>query len=337
VKFDRAQLFRYELPLLNALPRQRSLKAGGFIVMVDSPQGSSYGEVADAALTGNQTIPMVEEQLRSVLQNGLVCADGDCEPVKWALSSLLCEEPFLNLSLPLNTLLDASLEDMVDQGLARYTEGFRCFKIKIGESALDQEIARVFELSKILGKDVRFRFDGNRKLSLEGAVEFVRSLKKAKIEYLEEPFADLNDMEEFFRLTGQRIALDESVCEPEFEQWANHEAVCAYVIKPTRLGAKKELEKVIQLARKLDRWVVVTSTFESGIGLIALAKVAAHAIRSEQPIAMGLATGSYFAADLISPPLRPFRGQMITSALQAHLNQLNLEESRFCQRILEWQ
>lgn len=325
------KLYRYELPLLAPLPRHTKRVAAGFVLEIETAAGKRYGEVADAALVGAETPALVEEQLRSAMQNNCEFQASDCAPVKWAITSALCDEAFPNLNLPLNALLDASRSDMVDDGLARHAEGFRCFKIKIGDAPLNDEISNIFELSKILGKGVAFRFDGNRKLSLGTAVEYAKALKRTHIEYFEEPFADLEDMGAFFELTGRKIALDETIIEPKFAEWHKHKAVCGYVLKPSRIGAKSELDAIIQLAGINDRMVVLTSTFESSIGLIALAKAAACA--QNAPFAMGLATGSYFAADLIAPPLRPFRGQMMVGALQEKLQHVDLKESKFCQRI----
>jgi len=332
----KARVYRYELPLLSPLPRHTARFASGFIIEIETDKGKRYGEVADAALCGAETPVVIEEQLRVAVHNDCQFQVSDCAPVKWAMSSALCDEPFPNLNLPLNALLDASRTEMVDDGLSRHAEGFRCFKIKIGDAPPHDEIARIFELSKVLGRGITFRLDGNRKLTLATAVEYAKALKKINIEYFEEPFADLEDMAAFFELTGRKIALDETVIEREFERWHKNQAVCAYVLKPSRIGAKSELDAIVQLAGKNDRMVVLSSTFESGIGLIALAKAAACAQNPPfgMGVSQGLATGSYFAADLVSPPLRPFRGQMMVGALQERLHHVDLKESKFCQRIL---
>jgi O-succinylbenzoate synthase len=310
VKIFGSHLYRYELPLLTPFPRSVTRVAKGHLFVLRSEQGVRYAEVADAALIGDETPELVEAQLREIL-SGKMAIENACAPIRWALSSALSEfAP--GGPIALNALLDASGSDLVDQGLSRHTEGYRCFKIKIGDGHLNEEISRIVELTKVLGKGISLRLDANRKLNLGAAVEFAKALKKASIEYFEEPFAQLDLTEEFFKLTGCKVALDETVLTADFASWKEHEAVGAYVLKPSRIGSLPEVLQLIDEAKLAGRDFVVSSTFESSIGLLALAKVAS--LGQSRPVAMGLATGCYFAADLISPPLRPFRGQIVLGA-----------------------
>jgi O-succinylbenzoate synthase len=271
--------------------------------------------------------------LCEAIDNGCLIAEDFCAPVSWALSSSQWDFPTPAGSVLLNALLDASDSSVVDQALSRHTEGYRCFKIKIGDGNLSEEITRIAELSKVLGKGITLRLDANRKLRLETAVEFARALKKTSIEYFEEPFADLGLIDEFHRLTGMKVALDETVLTPDFERYQRHEAVSTYVLKASRIGTLAEVMRLINVAKSHDRNFVVSSTFESGIGLSVLAKLAV--IGQARPVAMGLGTGSYFAADLVAPPLRPFRGHLVFGAPHRVSEQVYLEESRYCELVFE--
>lgn len=320
-----ARLYRYQLPLLRPFPRSSARVACGYVVALANDR---YGEVSDMALVGGETPQLVELQLReAIAQDGKVNAR-HCPPVRWALSSAQSDTVKHSGNIVLNALLDASDIDVVDQAMALHTQGYRCFKIKIGDAQLNDEISRISELTKVLGKGIVLRLDGNRKLTLPGAVEFARALKKVTIAYFEEPFADLASISEFHRLTGFTIALDETVLTCDFEKWCSHEAVSAYVVKPSRIGDVSDVCAIVRRAQRYNKECVLSSTFESGIGIMALAKQALfHEMRT---VPMGLATGTYFAADLLTPALRPFRGQMMLSAMHS----VNVEESVHCQRLV---
>lgn len=336
-----SQIFRYRLPLLEAFPRQKgALWAQGLIVVLHSKTGQvTYGEVTEAALASGETLEQAEKQIAAIC-----CEESQegCSAVQWAMSCAQFNLELASLGLDfsswmngtrtseilLNTLIDASHADFVDKALSCHAQGFRVFKIKVGDDDLHREITRIREFLKIVGNNVVIRFDANRQLPLGHAVEIVRSLKSASIEYFEEPFEDLASIEEFYKLTNVRVALDETVVTPQFELWRKHEAVSTYVLKPARIGSMQRLVEIIKDAARLGRQFVISSTYESGIGLAALAQIAS--LKQNTSVAMGLATNAYFASDLLVPPLRAFRGHFQSDALVHATKRVDLRDSPFC-------
>lgn len=331
------QVYQYKLPLLEAIPRgdAKNLWAEGLIVALRSEDGLvGFGELSEASLLDGQSLGVAAQQL--------VSGEADYAQVQWALSSarlnLELARKRINVAtwmdcervstVPLNALLDASRKDFVDKGLNCDALGFRVLKIKVGDGDLTDEISRIRELLSILGKHIVIRLDANRKMPLAHAVEMVRSLKKATIEYFEEPFEELSDIAEFHRLTGVQVALDETVLTPEFSTWQAHEAVCAYVLKPSRIGSVEKVKNLIEISRAHRRKFIISSTFESGIGLLTLAQFAS--LKQHYNVAMGLATNSFFASDLISPPIRPFRGNLFVQASMNVVQTIKLDESSLC-------
>ena len=88
--------------------------------------------------------------------------------------------------------------------------GFTTFKLKVGIPGDVQQVARVREA---LGSEALIRVDANAAWRAGEAVERLRAMVQSKLEIVEQPAPDLEDLAEVRRRTGLRIAADESVVE----------------------------------------------------------------------------------------------------------------------------
>jgi o-succinylbenzoate synthase len=139
------------------------------------------------------------------------------------------------------------------------------------------------------------RLDANRAWVLAEAVAFGRAVAACRIEYLEEPLTDPVGLTEFHAATGIPTALDESLQECESQTLAIPDGVAALILKPAVLGGLAVTLAFIRLAAAHRLKCVITSVFESGIGLAALAGLAAAAGGGPH----GLDTGRWLGADLL--------------------------------------
>ena len=114
------------------------------------------------------------------------------------------------------------------------------------------------------------RLDANRKWSLKEACIFAELAGNQKIDFIEEPVDDASQLEAFYKKTGMRTALDETLSSSHS---AEQEGVIAYVLKPMVLGLIPTLDW-IEKAKILKRKAVISSAFESPVGFKVLANLA---------------------------------------------------------------
>jgi muconate cycloisomerase len=96
-------------------------------------------------------------------------------------------------------------------------EGFRGFKIKIGQKDHQQDIERVRAVREAVGDDASIRVDGNAAYSFVDARNVLNALSRYHITDAEQPLArgDLRSLAELRRSISIPIAAQESVSSPE--------------------------------------------------------------------------------------------------------------------------
>lgn len=176
-------------------------------------------------------------------------------------------------------------------------------KIKVGDRSEEDDIALVRGLADLLGRNIIIRLDANRKWTYDAAVRVLNGLRQYRIEYVEEPLENPSPTE-LIRLkteTGVGIALDETLAElGDIEPWLEAGAVDVLIIKPAIIGGIARAVRLKETARRYNHTVVVTSTFESSVGLMALVHLAAAI---SPGTACGLDSRSLFDASIIVPQL----------------------------------
>lgn len=109
--------------------------------------------------------------------------------------------------------LDLDAEAIAVQARRLKQDGFRSFKIKIGQKDLAKDIERVRAVRQAVGDEASIRVDGNAAYSFAGARSILNELKPFRISDAEQPLArgDLKALAELRRVTGIPIAAQESV------------------------------------------------------------------------------------------------------------------------------
>ena len=170
-------------------------------------------------------------------------------------------------------------------------QGFRTLKIKVKNVSLEA----VSELISSLPRNIMIRIDANRGWTLDEALRFYKILPFDRIEYIEEP---LQDPQELFRLPPIPLALDESLINPNAEKWVKLPNVAALILKPTLLGSR--LNRWIEIGQILEKKLVFSSCLESGIGLVHLAHLQK---RFSPDVAAGLDTHRFFTGNFLPWPI----------------------------------
>ncbi len=96
-------------------------------------------------------------------------------------------------------------------------DGFRSFKIKIGQPDQAKDIERVGAVRQAVGDDASIRVDGNAAYSFADARAVLNELSRFRISDAEQPLArsDLRSLAELRKAVGIPIAAQESVSSPE--------------------------------------------------------------------------------------------------------------------------
>ncbi|NJN45797.1 MAG: o-succinylbenzoate synthase [Candidatus Competibacteraceae bacterium] len=174
--------------------------------------------------------------------------------------------------------------------------GYPAVKLKVGNDSLEQEIHRVKTARALFGTALALRVDANRAWDFATALQFCEAVAACRLEYLEEPLRDPTRLEALGRLTGVPIALDETLAESRPESIIIPSGVIALVLKPSVLGGPTATARWLDLARQRGLKAVITSVFESGVGLAHLANCAAALLETDTPL--GLDTYRWLGEDL---------------------------------------
>lgn len=246
-------------------------------------------------------LPSVRFGLESAILN-LIANSAGCPPAR-LLADRAADSVFIN-----GLIVDQSGVTQIVRSLKR--EGYRAVKMKVGRNDLNTDIARTQDAYHELGDSAGLRLDANRAWTFEQAVEFARSISDCKIEYIEEPLDDFSRLEEFVQTTGLPVALDESLCSMAPEDLSQHQHLGAIVLKPTLMGGLERCAAFARAAAQQKQKIVVSSSFESSIGIAALIQFSAAFGSFNTPD--GLDTLSWFENDLVTTPIELTSGRFRT-------------------------
>ena len=201
---------------------------------------------------------------------------------------------------------------MREQAAAAVAAGYGTLKLKVAAVPLEDDRRRV-EAAREAAPDARLRLDANGGWDAATAAAALRGLARYDIEYVEQPLPAA-DLAGLARLRAEgicRIAADESVADQaDAQRVLDAGAADLLVLKPMRLGGIRAALDLARNAAWADVGCVVTTTFDSSLGLAAALHLAAavDALAAWGGFAHGLGTAEHLAADLVARPLVPDAG-----------------------------
>ena len=213
-------------------------------------------------------------------------------------------------SVPVNATVPAIAADDVADLLARYP-GCATAKVKVAEpgTTVDDDVARVAAVRRVMGSDASVRVDANGLWSVEQAAAALERLAPFDLQYAEQPCATVPELAELrTRIAGLgvRIAADESVRKASDPlAVARAGAADVLVVKAQPLGGITAAGAVIADA---GLPCVVSSALDTSVGLGMGAFLAAAAMTLGY--AAGLGTAAMFAGDVTAEPLLPVDGRV---------------------------
>ncbi len=217
--------------------------------------------------------------------------------------------------IPINGLIQSSLSEWVFEAESLVSKGYRTIKIKVGQINSVLEARGIQDIRGSVGPDIRLRLDANRSWDLETAIEFGRAVKDLDIEYIEEPTIHPEELPRFYDACSVPFAFDETlhrILDPTLS-FASYTGLKALVLKPSLIGCTARFVALVNQAREQNIMPVISSSFESDVGLAALAQLAASITGDK--IAVGLDTRSTLAAGTAKTPATIQNGWMPVKTL----------------------
>jgi L-Ala-D/L-Glu epimerase len=207
------------------------------------------------------------------------------------------------LVIAVNAIIGAQpVEAAVCQAREAVTAGFGCLKLKMGYG-LEEEIERVAAVRKAVGPEIHLRLDGNEGWSFEQARTILAACEPFAIQYVEQPLRvyDLSGMYRLRQEVSIPIAADEAVYNLESARRVlDWQAADILIIKLQLVGGLRAGQRIAYEAARYDVPCVVTSTIETGVGLLGALHLAAAL--PQITFECGFATLSLLADDLICEP-----------------------------------
>ncbi len=282
----------------------------GVLLRLERSDGKvGYGEVTPLEGFGTESAVQACDYLAGY-SAGLVDADFSSIPnhlpsTAFGLSSArwMIEEPRIDYAFSNCALLPGGGPAMEAVG-PLLDQGFRTFKLKLGVETLNHELALVNGLLGILPEDGKLRLDANCHMT-ESDLESWQAFLSGNdlIDFLEQPFLVGREraMFESSEEVGLSLALDESVASIEsFEKFAALRSWTGQlIVKSSIMGSVEEQRRVVPAHANR---VIVSSSFETGIGVHCVLRLAA-ALGIGQ--AVGFGTLAFFADRLKGFELSP--------------------------------
>jgi L-alanine-DL-glutamate epimerase-like enolase superfamily enzyme len=226
--------------------------------------------------------------------------------------------------VPVNgTIGFAGPREGAEAALQAIEAGFTTLKLKAGaERETADLVARVRAIRRAVGSHVRLRIDVNGAWDLPTAEERLAAIARFDIEFVEQPLPadDTAGAAELRGRVAVPIAADEAVYAPgAARRLLEATAADVLVVKPARVGGPVAVAEIAAAAAARDVPVVVSTLFETGIG-VAAARACAAALPSVPwrgsvgGLPHGLATAGLLEHDLLRAPLVVDAGLMTAPA-----------------------
>lgn len=194
--------------------------------------------------------------------------------------------------------------DLSDAGQKK-ADGWRAFKIKVGVDTPALDAERTRRICEVLGAGGLISADANQGFGGTGAIEFVRAVAGAGLDFFEQPVAahDLAGMAAVAAATAIAIGADEGIHGVEdIRRHHERRAARGVSLKAIKLGGLRAVVAAARLCDELGLRVNVScKTGESSIACAA----ALHAAAVIPGIAWGLTlTSGGLADDVTARPIR---------------------------------
>ena len=202
-----------------------------------------------------------------------------------------------------SSLLDphGKTEDMIRQAAKSIVQsGYSCIKIKAGRAPCPEDDAKYLSIVRDeVGQDIALRVDANQAWTFDNAMIYAEAVKDIGIQYIEEPLSNPTGLYEWSKYSSIPVALDECIDKNFFSAQINKglpDCVKYGVLKPSVLCGMSKTAHICQEFLANSVQPVISSSFESPVGLLHLAKICSE-LGIQGEYTHGISTESWFAED----------------------------------------
>ncbi|MDO8580669.1 MAG: o-succinylbenzoate synthase [Candidatus Omnitrophota bacterium] len=231
----------------------------------------------------------------------------------------------IHTQIRVNALLQGPKSTVLSQAQALIDQGYKAIKLKATGKNIAENIDLVRSVNGVISGQALLHVDVNQQWTLNEAIEFGNEVGLAAMDYIEEPFREIEEIPQFFMQTTIPVALDESLQKFSFNDIKSIEGVDVLVLKPTFLGGIERTWDWMNHARRFALETVISSSFETGVGLLALANLSGATYRETTA---GLDTLKWFENDLLKGGLEIHKGKMNITGRLLHQDNLNHQYMR---------
>jgi len=190
-------------------------------------------------------------------------------------------------------------------------QGFSHAKLKVGVASNSADLQRIEQLLADF-PTLTLRLDANAAWDVQQTLSMCQALRDTGVELIEQPVAD-GDFEDLLQQHEHRaplLAADESsLPTARAARWMQSGALSALVLKPSVHGGLLPALALLQLAARHDVKVVLSNLLEAAVARNAIAHLAAAC--SQHPGPHGLATGDWFAEDVVTASDQILDGRLL--------------------------
>ena len=349
------KIFQYALPLTKPLTvkgKNLDKREGIFIQIFNEQQMTGAGEISPLPCLSSETLTDAIKQLQSIkpkLLNQSIPAkvehlNGRFE--KWlgpfklypsvrfglemAVLNLIAQERKTSVShlinknahadVFVNGLLTGTKNEVLKEARELLQNGFTAFKLKVGRGSVESDIEKIKALNELMRDKALLRLDANQAWALKSAIQLGEKIGCAAVEYIEEPLKSIGAIPEFYARTLIPVALDESLLVINTRNIKYIDGVDVIVFKPTMFGSIEKAWALIKQSQNLGMKVVISSSYETSLGIIFLAHLSACLLR-ETPV--GLDTLKFFKNDLLTDKVKIKHGKLNLKDLNFRLEDIN--------------
>jgi muconate cycloisomerase len=166
-----------------------------------------------------------------------------------------------------------SFQGDLDEAEKKKAAGFTVFKVKVGVDTAAKDAERTRAVCKVLGSGMIISADANQGFSTAEAIEYVRGVKGAGVNFLEQPVVDdLGEMAKVAAVDGSiAIGADEGIHSlADIQSHHDRKAARGVSLKAIKLGGLSNLVAAARLCGKLGMSVNLScKTGESSVACAA--------------------------------------------------------------------
>lgn len=344
MKLTSFKIFRYCLPLIKPLlfhKKKITVRKGVILKLTFDKNTQGLGDIAALPGFSSVGIDRCLQNLKEIFAEGVSSSFEKLDKIRMypevrfgietAVLNALAVKKQMTLSkllspdagnkITINGLVENSNDSWAQETEQLIEKGYKLIKVKVTGN-INEDIRGITDIMKLVNSRARVHVDANQKWSFDEAVLFAKKMKRYKIKYIEEPFSDVSKIPEFFTKTGMPVAVDESLVSGKINLTDIPKGVKFLVLKPTLLGGIRKSLGIIKGAKVKGAKAIISSSFESDLGIVTLANLALAAGNGGSA---GLDTLKWFKHTLLKEPLVISNGKFIIPQRNISLSDIHAE------------